>query len=162
LFKSGNFDKIPVAEYNKGSDKMLMDSMLKGEEASQYNILSLAYIGDAVMELMVRENLLSKANCSPGVLHKQAKQYVSAHAQSGVAEKMLALFTPDEAAIFRRARNTKSPSKPKNAVLSEYSKATAVEAVFGYLYLTGNKDKLKQLFAVMEQSQAEETERLMQ
>lgn len=118
--------------------------MNKEEIIRNYGSLELAYIGDAAFELAVRTRLLGGG--SNGGMHRRAKQYVSAHAQSEALLKLTPLLTEDELAVVRRGRNAKSRSHPKNADLAEYHGATAFEALWGYLYLAGESDRLDELF----------------
>ena len=114
---------------------------LSAREAAMYSPLVLAYLGDCVYELFVRERLVLRANMSNGKLHMQAKEYVSATGQSAAARKLLPLLQQDELAIFRRGRNSGAVPNRNNDV-GEYHAATGLEALFGYLYLTGNTDRL--------------------
>ena len=95
--------------------------------------LALAYIGDAVYEMLVRTTVLTGGNAPVNRLHKTARDMVNAKAQA-------------EAAVFRRGRNAKSYTTPKNADLMDYRHATGVEAVFGYLYLDGKMERAIDLF----------------
>ena len=117
---------------------------MEKNKAYQLPISALAYLGDSVMELMVREMLVKS-----GVSHPQeaASKYVTATAQSAAAEKLLSLFTEDEAAIFKRGRNS-THTAPKSATHAEYSRATGLECVFAYLYLAGEAERLKELFSL--------------
>ena len=101
-----------------------------------YGILQLAYIGDAVMELYVREYLLSRGNFPTGKLSKMAKAFVSCEAQSDAAARIEAEFTEEEASVFRRGRNAKTKHTPSHGEVIQYKRATGLEALFGYLYLT--------------------------
>lgn len=115
----------------------------------QYGALALAYMGDAVYELAVREYLMKKANMPVNTLHKLAKKYVSAVSQSkffGILEPML---TDEETAIYRRGRNSKPHTTAKNASLEDYKKATGLEALFGYLYLTENHERIAELLDII-------------
>jgi ribonuclease-3 family protein len=115
------------------------------KQARELNPLVLAYIGDAIYELYVREHLLNTLKVNAHELHKAAIKYVSAVAQSQTVEELLPLLTDEETAVYKRGRNTKSATIPKNAEVSEYRRATGLEAVLGYLYLTGNEERLKML-----------------
>ena len=107
-----------------------------------YSPLTLAYIGDAVYDLAIRSYVVSKGNTSNNRLHKEATGYVSAKAQAKITEVILPLLTEEEAAIYRRGKNSKPSSSAKNATLSEYMKATGFEALIGYLYLKGEDERL--------------------
>ena len=125
--------------------------MLKNENpiteaaARQYSPLTLAYLGDGVYELLVREMLIRKENRPNGVLHREALRFVSAKAQSDGLEQILPLLTEDEAAVFRRGRNSDATGH-LNSDIIQYKRATGLEALFGYLYLTGQNQRLHALF----------------
>ena len=110
-------------------------------EAEQYSPLVLAYMGDAVYELYVRKMLVSKANTQVDKLHKSAVQIVKAEAQCVAFRKIENQLTEKEMAIFKRGRNTKS-SVPKHSSVAEYRTATGLEALIGYIYLTGDTNRL--------------------
>lgn len=114
------------------------------------NPLSLAFIGDAVYEIMVREYLVLKNNnLSAHKLHLQAVNYVKAHSQNECMKKLQDILTEEEQNIFKRGRNAKSPTVPKNANVSEYRAATGFEALVGYLYVIGNSDRLMELMKII-------------
>jgi len=100
------------------------------------NPVVLAYIGDAVFEVLVRQYLISQPNHKPYHLHREATRFVSAKAQRGLLEKWAPILTEEEADIMRRGRNTKSGTPPKNADPADYRLATALECLVGYLYYT--------------------------
>lgn len=114
----------------------------------EYNATSLAYIGDAVMSLYVRELLLSKGYQKPKILQQQSVRYVSAKAQASFVKilKEKDFFLENEWAIILRGRNTHTKSKAKNAEVMEYRYATGLEALFGYLYLTKQEERLQLLW----------------
>lgn len=120
----------------------------KGELNALSN-LGLAYLGDAVFEIMIRSYLCMQGKLTSGKLHKAALDYVSAPAQAAMVEKILPLLTEDEGEVFRRGRNTKPHSVPKAAKRGEYQTATALEALFGWLYLQGRTERLNELFSAM-------------
>ncbi len=110
------------------------------------NPVVLAFVGDAVYTLMVRERLALSSQDKAGALNASAAKIVSAHGQSETTERVLPLFTEEEAEIYRRGRNAHKPTKSKNATVAEYVRATGMEAVVGYLYLTGRAERIAQLF----------------
>ena len=110
-------------------------------EAEQYSPLVLAYMGDAVYELYVRKKLVSKANTQVDKLHKSAVKIVKAEAQCEAFRKIENELTEKEIAVFKRGRNTKS-SVPKHSSVVEYRTATGLEALIGYIYLTGDTVRL--------------------
>ena len=111
--------------------------------------LGLAYLGDAVYEVMVRAWLVVRGKLTPGRLHQSALSYVAAPRQAAMSEKLLPLLTEEEDRIFRRGRNTSPHSHPKGATRQEYQAATGLEALFGWLYLNGETDRLNALFDAM-------------
>ncbi len=109
-----------------------------------YSALTLAYIGDCVYELYVRGYLIQKSDQKVNLLHKTSTRFVCAKAQAELYHKIKDMLSEDETAVFHRGRNTKS-HVPKNAVVSDYRIATGIEALFGYLYITGKKDRISEL-----------------
>ncbi|RAP73250.1 Mini-ribonuclease 3 [Paenibacillus montanisoli] len=112
------------------------------------NPIVLAYIGDAVFEVLVRQFLISQPSHKPHHLHRQATRFVSAKAQRVLLEKWQPLLTEEEADIVRRGRNAKSGSMPKNADPADYQQATALECLIGYLYYNKRIDRLRELMAI--------------
>ncbi len=115
-------------------------------EAQLMNPVVLAFVGDAVHTLCVRERLARTSGLKTGRLNILVSAAVSARGQSGALERILPLLTEEEAEIFRRGRNAKKPTRSKHATSSEYSRSTGFEAVIGYLYLTGQTQRLEALF----------------
>ena len=115
-------------------------------DPKQQNPLALAFIGDAVFEVFVRERLVCQAERPVSKLHRAAVKQVCAKAQAGFVQKLLPLLTQEEREILRRGRNAHSNHVPKNSEPAEYHAATAFEALFGYLYLSGELDRLRELF----------------
>lgn len=113
----------------------------------EYNIKSLAYIGDGVYELYVRRYLVLKSKETANMLHKKAIRYVSAKAQEHIINKMLEnnILTEEEIAIYKRGRNAESNTVPKNTDISTYKKATGFEAVIGVIYLKDNVERLDEI-----------------
>ena len=109
-----------------------------------YSALTLAYIGDCVYELYVRGYLIQKSDQKVNLLHKTSTRFVCAKAQAELYHKIKDMLSEDETAVFHRGRNTKS-HVPKNAVVSDYRIATGIEALCGYLYITGKKDRISEL-----------------
>lgn len=106
----------------------------------QYSPLTLAYVGDCVCELYIRTYLIKDSNQNVNKLHKTATKYVCCKGQADFYEKIKDLLTEEEESVFKRGRNTKS-HVPKNSEMSDYRKATGVEALMGYLYLKGEKQR---------------------
>lgn len=115
--------------------------------AKQLNSLALAYMGDAIFEVYVRRHLLQSGKVKPNQLHREGTTYVSAKAQCQVLFRMLddQLLTEEELAVVMRGRNAKSGTVPKNTDVQTYHYSTAFEALFGYLYLTGDIARLEEL-----------------
>ncbi len=115
----------------------------------QLSPLNLAFIGDCVYEILVRESLVADANRPVNDLHRESVKFVSAKAQTAAYEKIKDLLTEEESAVFKRGRNAKVGHNPKSATQGEYHTATGVEALFGYLYLTDNTERIKELFGII-------------
>lgn len=111
-------------------------------EAELYSPLVLAYMGDAVYELYVRKMLISRGNTQVDKLHKSAVEIVKAEAQCDAYRKIENILTEHEIAVFKRGRNAKS-SVPKHATVSEYRTATGLEALIGYIYISGDINRLE-------------------
>ncbi len=119
----------------------------KAVNAKQLSPLNLAFIGDCIYEILVREMLVTNANRPVNDLHKESVKFVSAKAQTEAFEKIQGILTEEETAIYKRGRNAKVGHSPKSATEGEYHCATGVEALFGYLYLTEQTDRIKELFS---------------
>ena len=122
---------------------------LSPEQVNALSALSLAFVGDGVYELMVRGWLAGQGSLRSDALHKLAVGHVSAPAQAGAIRRLLPLLTEEEAAVYRRARNTKVHTAAKNASLADYHAATGLEALFGWLYLLGRRERLNVLFTAI-------------
>lgn len=119
------------------------------DEIRAVSNLGLAHIGDGVYDLMVRSWLCIHGKATNRGLHKATVKYVAAPAQAKAAERIIPLLTQEEADVFRRGRNTSPHTVPKAASREEYQTATAVEALFGYLWLKGETGRLNELFETM-------------
>lgn len=115
------------------------------EEVNLMSPLTWAYIGDCVYELYIRTNLVNKTNLKPHNLHVEAIKYVKAKAQAELLEKLMDDLTEEEQDIVRRTRNTQNHHLPKNSNVTEYMYATAFEGLIGYLYLTKQEKRLKEI-----------------
>ena len=111
------------------------------------NPLTLAYMGDAVLDQFVREYIILKLKAKPNRLHQEAKRYVSAKSQAQSLEHLLKnnWFTAEELDIVRRGRNAKSYTKAKNTDIQIYRKSSGLEAILGFLYLEKNQERLTTL-----------------
>lgn len=105
----------------------------------------LAYVGDAVFEVYVRQRLVAGSSRKPHELHRAATGYVSAAAQAELLRRWTPLLTEEEAEVVRRGRNAKSGQPPRNADPGDYRHATALECLVGYLYYKGDRARLEQL-----------------
>lgn len=111
--------------------------------------LNLAFIGDGVFDLLVREHLVSGSNDHVGALNKAKVEMVNCKSQAEYANRILPSLTEEELDIYKRGRNTKVNSASKHSTLSDYHAATGLEALFGYLYLKGEDERIKELFALI-------------
>lgn len=118
--------------------------------------LTLAFIGDSVYELLVREYLLSTGKRQVGELNKEKVKIVCCSSQTVAYEKIKDMLTEEEEGVFRRGRNVQVNSVPRNSTLKDYHTATGFEALFGYLYLSGRTERVKELFAVIVSSDSNE------
>ena len=114
---------------------------------NSYSPLTLAFIGDSVFELLVREHLLSKGNRDIKTLNNEKVKIVCCQKQAELIKGIVDILTEEELAVFKRGRNAHSSSVPKNATISDYHAATGLEALFGYLYLKGNILRIRELFS---------------
>ncbi|NCA66675.1 MAG: ribonuclease III [Clostridia bacterium] len=119
--------------------------IITADVARQMNPLVLAFIGDSVQTLYVRTRLAAGASEKSGMLHIKVSREICATAQADAAENLLEQFTEQEKDIYMRARNSKTRSAAKNADIIDYHKASGFEAVIGYLYLTGEHERLHYL-----------------
>lgn len=110
-----------------------------------YSPLTLAYIGDAIYDLVIRTVVVERANRAANELHKRTVKYVKAQAQAQMIEALTELLTGEELTIYKRGRNAKSYTSAKNATIGDYRKATGFEALMGYLYLSGAEDRMLEL-----------------
>ncbi|MGI5985722.1 MAG: ribonuclease III [Clostridiales bacterium] len=125
------------------------DTQLSDEQLQTISVLGLAHIGDAVYELLIRTWLCAHGKTTSKSLHRETVSYVSAPAQAKASEKIMAELSESERAAFKRGRNAKVNSVPKNADISEYHAATGLETLFGYLYLKGERDRINELFELI-------------
>ena len=131
----------------------LLHPNIPPEKLHGIGTLALAHVGDGVYELMMRTRLCIDGAYKANVLHKATVSQVNASSQAVAARALQPHFTDDESAVFRRGRNAKSPTVPKSVTLEEYKLATALEAVFGHLYLTGNIARLNELVDIIKEHQ---------
>ncbi|MBQ9807017.1 MAG: ribonuclease III [Clostridia bacterium] len=114
----------------------------------EISVPALAYLGDCVLELCVRKKLVEQGLSTSAHLNAAALDYVRAPVQAEAMKKILPLLTEEEERYFRRGRNLGHSNVPKRATVSEYRAATGMETLFGYLHLTGQTDRIRELFAL--------------
>lgn len=119
------------------------------KDPAQLNPLVLAYMGDAVFEMAVRQYVVSRPNHRPNHLHRESVKFVSAKAQARALLALADVLTPEEADVVKRGRNAKSGTVPKNADVLDYRHSTAFECLIGYLYYTKRFDRLGQLLGLI-------------
>lgn len=121
---------------------------LKEVDIRTYSPLTLAYIGDAVYDLIFRTVVVERGNTSPGKLHQRTVSYVKAPAQALLLEAIIGELTADELALYKRGKNAKPYTMAKNATVTEYKTATGLEALVGYLYLTDQTERILELIQI--------------
>ena len=122
---------------------------LDGDRLRAISSIGLAHLGDAVYELLVRAWLCAHGKATGRGLHRAAVELVRAQAQARRGEHILPLLTEEELAVYRRGRNAHVNTVPHSASRSDYLKATALECLFGWLYLRGERERINRLFAIM-------------
>lgn len=133
----------------KGGVLILLDISENKINGNALNGLSLAFIGDAVYEIMVREHLLEHGSLQVGKLHKMAVEYVRASYQADVFDFLEPIVDEEELGILHRGRNASATHVPKGANAIEYRKATGVESLFGWLYLESKNERIRELFQMI-------------
>ncbi|HQC55034.1 MAG TPA: ribonuclease III domain-containing protein [Clostridia bacterium] len=121
---------------------------LKNEEAALLSADVLAYVGDSVHSVYVRSRLATCKKCKIRVLHSIASKEVSAPAQAVAIKNIESILTEDESTIFKRCRNSCNPNVPKHSSVAEYNLASGFEGLIGYLYLTGQDERLASLMEI--------------
>lgn len=127
----------------------LFDVKMCRGELGAMSSLALAHVGDAVYELLARAHLARAGGGTAAHMHRDAVKLVAAPAQARMAEMILPELTEEESAVFRRGRNAKVSAIPHAATPGEYHEATALEALFGYLFLSGRRERVSELFDKM-------------
>ena len=120
-------------------------------EAVQFNPVVLAFLGDAVYSLWVREKLVRSGAGKAAEFQRAAAKVESARGQSAFLERVFPLFTEREEEKYRRGRNAKKATKSKHATPAEYNRSTGFEAVLGYLYLTGDQARIEELLSLTDE-----------
>jgi len=121
---------------------------IEGKDIRSFSPLTLAYIGDAVYEIVIRTIIVEKGNAPVNKLHHKASSLVKAVAQKAAMEKILPLLTKEEEAVYKRGRNAKSYTSAKNASVIDYRIATGFEALMGFLYLMGRNERMLELVKI--------------
>ncbi len=127
------------------NENILAEPLTKAN-ARMYSPITLAFLGDAVYGLCVRTLLTHDISKPAGKLHKESVQYVNASFQAEAAKAILPFMNEDEEAVFKRGRNAHSAHSPKNQSSADYRYATGLEALFGYLYLCGENERISYFF----------------
>lgn len=127
----------------------MLTEPLSGEQISALGVLALASVGDSVFDLMVRAHLCAGGTSRADDLHRKRVEFVNARAQAKAVQLLTPLFSAEEADIFRRGRNAQPGTIPPAASRAEYQAATALETLFGWLYLRGSYSRLKEFFEVI-------------
>lgn len=122
---------------------------MSAAEVNAISMLGLAHIGDGVYELLTRTMLCKQGHSAAAKLHRLTVSYVNAPAQAAAAKKIMPLLTAQELAVYKRGRNAKVNSVPQKATEGEYHAATGLEALFGWLYLQGETQRIDSLFAAI-------------
>ncbi len=125
--------------------------VLSKAEARQLNPVTLAFVGDAVYSLYVRERLVLTGGGKVSQFQRAAAKVVSAQGQSAFIDVVQPLFTEEEAELFRRGKNAKKATKSKNASSLEYNRSTGFETVIGFLYLTGDRTRILELLSALDE-----------
>lgn len=118
------------------------------ENIKEYSPLTLAFIGDGVYELFVRTQIVKNTNAPANELHRRCVKYVRAQGQCEGMDRIEPFLTEDELAVFKRGRNAKVNTKAKNAGLAEYKRATGFEALIGFLYVSGQTERLEEIMHI--------------
>lgn len=123
-------------------EKMKQQFSCEEKDIRTYSPLTLAFVGDCVFDLIIRTVIVERANRSPHDLHKMKSGIVKAKTQALLGETIWDLLEEEEQGVYKRGRNAKSGSAAKNASIGDYRKATALEALVGYLYLSDREDRI--------------------
>lgn len=125
-----------------------MEEFIKNIDLQKVPVQTLAFIGDSVYDLYIRCYLASLSNEKTRKLHEKATKFVSARAQAGIMDKIISKLTDEEVLIYKRGRNT-NINTSKHAEAIEYKKATGLETLIGYLYLTNNKQRIEEIISLI-------------
>lgn len=120
-----------------------------------YSTAALAYLGDCVLEMCVREHLVRAGISSSAKLNREALNFVRAPMQAKAMQRLLPILSEEELAVFHRGRNVGHTNTPKSATVAEYRAATGMETLFGYLHLSGKPERIRELFALAYPTEAQ-------
>ena len=130
---------------------LLQGDFLTKEDAKRLSPVTLAFLGDAVYALYVRERLVKTSGAKVADFQRASSKILSAHGQSEFLNYLLPIFTEEENEIFHRGRNAKKATKSKHASVGEYNRSTGLEAVIGFLKITGNDERIDELLSVIDE-----------
>lgn len=138
--------KLRKREMTSDLFKIIKENMeLKEIHITDYSPLTLAYIGDGIYEIIVRTMIVDEANRQVNKIHRAASELVKAESQAAMIFSIMDMLTEEEQTIYKRGRNAKAVTRAKNASMSDYRTATGFEALMGWLYLTGQSDRMMEL-----------------
>ena len=132
---------------------------LSPEQLSTVSELALAHVGDAVFELLARTELCCAGSAKVKELHARTVALVTAPAQAAFVEAILPRLSPEETAVYKRGRNVHTHQAPKSASPGQYARATGLETLFGWLWLTGQKERVSELYTLGRDKETGKTER---
>lgn len=118
-------------------------------KADEYSPLTLAFLGDGVYDLLVRESLVNRANRPAGELNRQKVAMVNCRAQAEYAQLLMPRLSEKELAVYKRGRNAAPKCTPKNGSVADYHSATGLECLFGYLHVNGETERINELFDII-------------
>lgn len=127
------------------------------QDVNKISMLGLAHVGDAVYELLYRSRLCVEGHTNVTEMHRLTVSFVNAPAQAEAAKKIIPILTEEESSVYKRGRNTKVNSVPHHSDISQYHAATGLEALFGWLYLQGKTERIKELFDIIAEDIADAT-----
>lgn len=134
------------------AEEKVLPDVLSKMECAQINPVTLAFVGDAVYTLYVKERLVRSCEEKVGELQRVSAKIVSAKGQSVFLDRVLPLLTEEELSVFRRGKNAKKATKSKSATNLEYSRSTGFEAVLGYLHLSGDRARIEELLSLSDEN----------
>lgn len=145
VVQNENAKDVDVKKMN-GKKSKLLSNFSKTSKANELGGAQLAFLGDAVYEMLVRGYIVEKHNYNVHIAHKEAIKFVSAKSQAKYIKKIEAELTDEEISVYKRGRNAKITSPPKNQEMIDYRMATGLESLFGYLYLKNRDERILEIF----------------